>query len=372
MEKTIEEIKRTIETLYNAGCRDSILLLGPPGTGKTEGIYQVEEQIAHEMGKEFVVYDDSKLAQIVRDPDKYHVMVEFSLLQCEPSDLIGIPRDDNGHIVYRPLGWAIALTKCSGCLFLDEITNVQRLDVQSVMLKILLEKMVGFLRLHRDVVIIGAGNLPEHSELAMESFPEPVRRGRVIMLRNRVPTLNEWINYMDWKVKDYDKRVVLFLSKFPERFYDNRETQHGYEIRASPRSWTKLASISHKLPADVLEMVANGLIGEQAALFLSFLQTKVPSLSELQSNVFEWKDLSSDQKYFVTLEWSNCDVDVLMEKYLDILNMLALVDHEFLVLGFSLMDREKRKAFALKTRVKAPTVFQVLLNAAKIVEQMRI
>jgi hypothetical protein len=95
------------------------------------------------------------------DPDKYFVYVDLRLTECEPSDLIGIPRDVDSSVQYKPLMWARCLSRSAGVLFLDELTNLQRPDVISACYKLLYDRKAGFTAFHEDVLVVAAGNTPE-------------------------------------------------------------------------------------------------------------------------------------------------------------------------------------------------------------------
>ena len=83
--------------------------------------------------------------------------------ECEPSDLLGIPKEVNGAVSFRPLLWARCLSKCAGLLLLDELTNVSRPDVISASYKLIFDRRAGFVKFHEDVFIIACGNRPEYS-----------------------------------------------------------------------------------------------------------------------------------------------------------------------------------------------------------------
>jgi len=362
VELTIEQAKTVIKELYCIGSRDSVLLLGKPGIGKTVGVTECFREVADSLGKEFVVYNDKVLPKIKLNPDKYFVFVDFALTQCEPSDLTGIPRDEDGYIMYKPLGWTIALSLCAGVLFLDEITNVQRLDIQSVFLKLLLEKLCGFIQLNKDVVVVSAGN---KTGRLVTTLPEPVLAGRVVKMEIQTPTLEEWINYMNISYNDYDKRVTVFLHKFGNLFaQEHKDDVEDWSVVATPRSWTKLANMSAKLSKRSLLAVAEGLVGRAAVEFQSFINTDVVSIDSLVTNVNKWFTMSTDQKYFAVLELMNKEADEMFGRYREIVDMLVSKDREFLVLTFMLMCSAKRKKVVLKARESFPEVFNMVLKSA--------
>ena len=112
-----------------------ILLWGAPGSGKTSMI----TALAHDL--------DLPLEVVV---GSIH----------EPSDFTGLPVVRETTTWFAPPHWAERLTKQGrGILFLDELTTAPP-AVQAAMLRIVLEKTVGHLRLPPHVRIIAAANPP--------------------------------------------------------------------------------------------------------------------------------------------------------------------------------------------------------------------
>jgi len=159
-----------LEKLYALGAvnrhRKSILLLGPPGCGKSTSVYEFAERTAKKLGKEFVDYNDDIALELLKEPERYFVLCDFTLTEAEPADLLGIPREiTEDAISYKPLLWARVMSKCAGVLFLDELTNVQRPDIISVSYRILHDRKIGFIKLHKDVLVVAAGNSPDESAI---------------------------------------------------------------------------------------------------------------------------------------------------------------------------------------------------------------
>jgi len=269
------------------------------------------------------------------------------------------------------LAWAVCLASGKGSLFLDEVTNVHRPDTQSAMLKVVCEKIVGYTRLGDDTLVIAAGNREEHSKLAT-ALSEPMRAGKVTIVDMKVPSLDSWIDYMNRTYGDWDRRVALFLKKFPELFIENRWVE-GYGALRSPRGWTKVALQSHKLSREeFVEVVARGLVGRDAAVqFCSFLRTKLPDMEKLEENAKAWDLLSEDVKYFVVMELSNLGVDAL-KKYPNMMEYLAMNDREFLNLLVMLKTDDEKKKFVMASRKALPKVFQALLKSAIIISKVKV
>jgi len=351
---SVEEIKKIVKELYLAGDRDTVLLLGPPGVGKSMMVRELAEELAQRLGKEFIEYNDLNADEILKNPQKYFVLVDFRMTEVEPSDLIGIPRDENGTVVYKPLKWAVVLNKCAGILFLDEITNVVRPDLQNAMYKITLDRKVGFIPLNKDVLVIAAGNTPEYSSTAV-SLPAPLAN-RMSIYYVRAPTLEEWKEFMERTYGDnWDKRVYAFLQRFRNENFFIRTPQNSETLEQfpTPRSWTKLALISHKIKDfEQLKAIVMSKVGREAgAHFITFIKVKVPEIEELIKKPELFNNLKDDAKYIVAVQLSGVleEIGKLMKdrkqyeseklalKVLPLLKQIFKSNREILTLSFSLV-----------------------------------
>jgi hypothetical protein len=345
-----------LTTLYGSG--HSAILLGGVGVGKTEGAEVVARRVAHKRGREFIVYDGTNGDLILSNPDKYSVFVAFAASHLEPTDLIGIPREKDGYLVFKPLEWAEVLRRAGGVLFIDEITNLSRLDQQTAMLRLFCEKTAGYIRLPDTVMIIGAGNEESQSSLATE-LSEPLRAGKALLLRIEEPTLDAWQDYMDAKYGDWDRRILLYLKKFPKSF--NAPPEKGTENAPvkCPRVWSRLATMSHKLDGDMMAEFAAGYIGSEAATLGAFLSTKIPPIEEVNKKPDMWETLPSDAKYFLVLEMAQAKLE-----YKNLLRYIAKNDREALEMFIFLVPAKERQSLIKQMRDKMPDVLKELIEVS--------
>lgn len=113
-----------------------LILWGPPGVGKTS--------VVHALGKQL----------------GWHVETLIASLH-EPVDFSGWPVVQDGKVVMAPPPWLERLKSHGrGILFLDEITNAPP-AVQSALLRVILEKVVGDEKLPDGVYVLAAANPPE-------------------------------------------------------------------------------------------------------------------------------------------------------------------------------------------------------------------
>ena len=286
--------------------RTSHILIGPPGIGKTRAVMEAGMEVAKRTEREFLVYDDGEFfdlwtgnltelgQKVLAEPDKFFVNVVFPLNLAEPTDLTGVPQvvGDLGITRFYPHFWVKICSVTPGFLVLDDFLDTQREDVLSAGYRVVLDKVLGFLPMHRDRVVVATSNTPEHSPLS-RLMPVPLAtRWEVHSIS--APSTDEWAEWMERTFGDrWDKRVYAFLKAFETdqailRIPPEPETSHPYPC---PRSWTELARALHFGPADV-----DGLIGpEWGQKFRAFLATKV-DIETLIKGPEAWKELQYDSK----------------------------------------------------------------------------
>jgi hypothetical protein len=287
--------------------RTSHILIGPPGVGKTRSVTEAGEEIARQTGRKFLVYDDKQFFDIVTgeltelgqnvltEPEKYFVNVVFPLNLAEPTDLTGIPQMVEKLSITRffPHFWVKLCGMTPGILVLDDFLDTQRDDTLSAGYRVILDKVLGFIPMHRDRMVVATSNTPEHSSLS-RLMPVPLAT-RWEIHEVSVPSLDEWISWMDstYGPEGYDNRIAGFLMKFDAegallKLPPEPETSHSYPC---PRSWTDLARALRFGPADV-----DGIIGpEWGQKFRAFLATDV-EVEDLIKAPKEWKGLQYDSK----------------------------------------------------------------------------
>ena len=234
----ISQLGKKLQEIYEAGAisskgRASVLLLGPPGIGKSTGVQEFSEYMAKKLDKEFIDYSDDVADKILDSPDKYFVFNDFRLTEIEPSDLAGIPFRDNGAVKFAPLLWARCMSKVAGVLTLDEITNINRADMISASYKLVFDHKAGYTKFGNDVFIIACGNRPEHASVA-NMLPVPLI-GRLIVLSVEAPKIDEWYSWMDSKYHDeWDKKCYAFLKRFEDEYYLLKLPRENETLEAHP------------------------------------------------------------------------------------------------------------------------------------------
>jgi len=236
----VERLKSLITKVYLTS-RASMLILGPPGAGKSSAVFQSAEVLAGLLGRKLVVYSDDVAHSILSDPGRHFVVVDLRLTEVEASDLIGVPRTDGDYVLYKPLLWARVMSKVPGIVFLDEITNVQDDTVLAAAYKILLDRRVGFVKLDDGVMVVAAGNTPEHASIARELPAPQVNRTIVVSLdwSNEAEAVKHWLSYMEKRIRglplhtEEDMAEYRRVYELVEKWRQTREPGKLYGVMAA-------------------------------------------------------------------------------------------------------------------------------------------
>ena len=245
----------------------------------------------------------------------------------DPTDFSGLPVFDNGQVKYAIPEWVKKFDEYEeGILFLDELSTAPP-AVQAALLRVVLERKVGFHKLPDHVKIIAAANPPDLIVGGWELSPP---------LRNRFIHLNwdiEPNTYIDslhngWGIAELPKidqesyknllpkwkvRIGAFIKLSPESLKGSPETDdYGF---ASPRTWDFAACIlttcellGYSLTNDIkgrtiCQDLITGCLGTSIAMtFFSFLRNmKLPDPEDLLSGKVQinLSDLDESEIYIL-------------------------------------------------------------------------
>lgn len=229
-----EEIIRTVRA-YTAkddnGCRRipparqrPVLLMGPPGIGKTA----IMEQAAEECGVGLAAYTITHhtrqsavgLPQLVNRKfgDREYTMTEYTM-----SEIVGAVYEYQERTGYR-----------EGLLFVDEINCVSE-TLAPTMLQFLQYKTFGNHRIPDGWVIVAAGNPREYNTSVRELDMAALDRVRLLEVE---ANLSVWKEYA--LRQDVHPLVLSYLELHPEHFYQVTLTRDKREF-VTARGWEDLS-----------------------------------------------------------------------------------------------------------------------------------
>jgi len=268
-------IGRIVELLSNSYCHiinngdsidkmPSVMLWGPPGVGKSQGIRQIAERIEKETGKKTEVTD-------------------VRLLLFNPIDLRGIPtanEDKTLAVWLKPQIFQMDDSEdVINILFLDEISAAPQ-SVQAAAYQITLDRVVGEHKLPDNCIVIAAGNRTTDKSVAFK-MPKA--------LANRLMHFDVRVDFEAWKKwgisKDINPKVVGFLN-FRQDALMQFDPSTASLAFPTPRSWEMVSNILNYVSDDVeavLQLVS-GLVGSEVAYeFYTWLSVydKLPSIEDI-------------------------------------------------------------------------------------------
>jgi len=233
-----------------------IIMLGPPGVGKTA----IVAQVARELGVNYVSYSITHHTRQTALGLPFIVEREYGgrtyqVSEYTMSEIIGAV-----HEARERSGIA------EGILFLDEVNCVSE-TLAPAMLQFLQYKTFGQHRLPEGWVIVTAGNPPEYNRSARDFDPAMLDRLKRIEVE---PDVGVWLNYASGN--GVHPAVIGFLEARPESFYLVRAGVAGMRL-VTARGWDDLSRMLLAYEAEGIgvdvELIGQYLQDEQTALDFS-------------------------------------------------------------------------------------------------------
>src|SRR4051812_30159804 len=202
---TLSQARELIRCLSH---EQSVLLLSPPGVGKSD----VVRQAAAEAGLECK-----------------------SLLgtQIAPEDVSGVPRIIGERSVFCPPRVLLPENPTKFCLFLDELPACAP-DVQKAFYSLLLERRIGEYLLPAGTWVVAAGNRAEDKALVRTISSALINR--VLILNVRID-VGEWLAWA--AANGVRKDVIGFVEQRPDALL--RPVPDRAVPFSTPRAWASLS-----------------------------------------------------------------------------------------------------------------------------------
>ena len=272
LELTVEQMVRQLSRAYTSVIQSntpfknfpSVMLWGPPGVGKSQGIRQVAKEIADNTGKRVEITD-------------------VRLLLFNPVDLRGIPtanEDKTLAVWLKPKIFQMDdSSEVVNILFLDEISAAPQ-SVQAAAYQITLDRTVGEHRLPENCIVIAAGNRVTDRSVAF-TMPKA--------LANRlchIEIVGDCKSWHDWAVSSGVNSIVLgFLDYNPSMLMGFDPMSDGLSF-PTPRSWEMVSNILNHVSENIKEVypLVAGCIGDAAAYELrtwSEVYSKIPPVESV-------------------------------------------------------------------------------------------
>ena len=221
-----------------------ILLMGPPGIGKTA----VMEQVAEECGVGLVAYT------ITHHTRQSAVGLPRIVTRCYNGKEVSITEYTLSEIIASVYDCMERTGKKEGILFIDEINCVSE-TLAPTMLQFLQNKTFGSHSVPEGWLIAAAGNPPEYNKSVREFDIVTLDRVRRMDIEE---DLDVWMEYA-WK-KEIHGSILAYLGMKKDHFYSVENTVDG-KFFVTARGWEDLSEILKAYEELGVEITEN-LIGE--------------------------------------------------------------------------------------------------------------
>ena len=203
-----------------------LLLIGPPGIGKTA----ILSQLAEELGAGLVAYTMTHHTRqsalglpLIRE--KEYGGKTYSATEYTMSEILAAVYDRMTQTGQQ-----------TGFLFLDEINCVSE-TLMPAMLQLLQSKQFGTHKLPEGWVIVAAGNPPQYNQSARQFDTATMDRVRLLEVEADYPV---WRAYA--LARGIHPAVLSYLELEPERFYRVEPHAHGRGT-VTARGWADLSTL---------------------------------------------------------------------------------------------------------------------------------
>lgn len=330
------ELKALVKLYFKA--RRALFVWGKTGIGKSQTVKQAGREIAKELGLEY-----TEDVSHVND-EKYFVVVDIRLAQCDPSDLRGIPVVDKEKMATVWLPPEMFPRKGHGIIFYDEL-NLSPPLVQASAYQMILDRRLGTYQVPEGYLLIAAGNrLEDRASVFEMSAPLKNRFGHCQL---EEPSVEAWTK---WAVEhEQDMRIIGFLNfrRTAIFTFDPKLKENAF---ATPRAWEHLSDLIKDMKSENLALIQQiastqvgvGIAGELATfirvkdklhVMKYYLDSPGPEKCELPDENTQpdliWALITSLAEYYK----DHTDVNTLTK----IIGVLKRMNEEYAVFTLKLM-----------------------------------
>lgn len=238
------------------------MLWGSPGIGKSSIVHKIAEEHGLKV-------------------------IDLRLSQCDPTDLMGFPSIDQARkrAGYMPMdtfpieGEQVPEGYNGWLLFLDE-ANSASLAVQAAAYKIILDRMVGQHKLHKNCAIVAAGNL--ETDGAIVNPMSTALQSRLVHLE-LVSDVDQWLN---WAYEHgIDHRITSYIKFRPDHLY-NFNPVHTDKTYGCNRTWefaNRVLKVCEDDDTDLLPMLTGTISEGLAREFVGFckIDRDLPKIQQI-------------------------------------------------------------------------------------------
>jgi len=372
--------------------KNAVMLLGPPGIGKSEIVRQFAIEKAKELNREFVdwfdIVDTPKEEELLKEPQKFFLFVDLKLYEYEPQEIKGLTYldDKNERAIILPWDWMkyFSHPDSAGVIFLDEL-NLANTDTIKIAFKLIYQRVLANRRIKGNVLLVAAGNPADYNYLVID-LPLPLRDRMGIYY-----VYTDFTDWLKWAVKNkIHPLIIKFLTIYPNYLYYDKGKENNPEIRIStPRSWHLLSNLIKELEkldtqefVKQVKIISSGYLHPEVYVkFTAFIDAYISKgLEKLVEKYLDYPEKLFTEEFdiekiisFVSLVSSlyvNKRIDD--QRYINILKRIDNISKEIAILMvFETIDKlqatyskgEELNKFLDLIRFNAPEIYTTLVKS---------
>jgi hypothetical protein len=215
-------------------------------------------------------------SSIVQEVAKKHKLklIDIRLSQCTPEDLQGFPVKSNGKADFIPFSMfpletdSIPENYNGWLILLDELSSASK-SVQAAAYKLILDKMVGNYKLHKNVAMVACGN--KATDNAVVVSMSTALQSRLVHYELQI----DYKAWLTWAVKNQINSKIIGFINFKPNLLMNFIPDHTDRTFACPRTWEYLSKLLKNIPEVSSKYTARivGTIGTGAGMeFINFCE----------------------------------------------------------------------------------------------------
>ena len=261
--------------------KQTLLILGPIGIGKSDIIREEAMKLATEKGLEYIEDYEKKGC---------YSLYDIRVAQYDAVDIRGFPKADKETTVWLPPEFYPRNKDTKGVLFFDEIT-LARPSIQGPLYQLILRGRVGKYVVPEGVSRIAAGNrLQDQSNVAKMS--NALLKRFTYLVELTPPDIDEWTKWASRHKVNSD--IIGFLNYKPSFLYSDNLNL------VTPRDWGLHANnILKDFPNDIEKIkfaVGEGVASE----FVAFVKSREKvDMDKILDNPDEFNKLETQIKFSV-------------------------------------------------------------------------
>lgn len=261
-------IRKFVRFHWRTTPKEAMHLVGEPSTVKSTFVEWESVQIAAELGREFLNWNQApmeKKLDSLEHPERYFILCDLRAAETEVSEnRLQDMQNGKSYITYKYALIFEVMSKADamGILFLDELNNAPNMTKMQYY-KLINDRAIGDLPLGKGILVISAGNETEHAMGVTEDpVPLVLRRANYFI---RPPNQDEFLDYA--VQAGLHQWVIGYGGLAPQDVHNVKYDLVNPVGQPCSRTWTKLSNVLNSNPDMPMGKLGTEEVGVRAVAY---------------------------------------------------------------------------------------------------------